>query len=303
MDDSGGLQVNTEPDETTPLVSIVIPARQAAATLGQTLESIEQQTYPHLEVIVVDNGSTDGTQEIARDHGCTLLEVAARERSGQLNAALAVARGKYWYRVDADFVLAPTVVEEAVRACKEQGLDGVLIHNVSDAARSRWARVRKFERDMYRDDDLNVAVRFVLTDLLREIGGHDEGLAGPEDYDLHRRVLQAGGRLGHVQATELHLGEPSSLWEVWTKHVYYGKAMVPYIRKHGLFALRQLSPARPAFARNWRRFKEEPANALLFAVYQFVKYAAGLVGIAAGALESRSRSRREPPQDARPGER
>lgn len=265
-----------------PLVSVVIPVHQAEATLDSTLTSVEHQSYPGIEIFVVDKGSTDSTLKIARAHPVRIITGKFGERSAQLNAALPLVSGKYYYRIDSDVVLPPMLVDEAVRAAEAHDLDAILIHNSSDPAASLWARVRKFERDMYRGDDVNVAARFVRTELLRQIGGHDEGLAGPEDYDLHRRLVHAGARIGRIESIETHLGEPRTLADVWHKHVYYGRAAGPYIRKHGWFAVRQLSPIRPAFARNWRGFLHNPRTALAFVVYQGVKYAAGAVGLLSG---------------------
>ena len=272
-----------------PLVSVVIPARQAAATLGLTLASLERQSYRFIEVFVVDNGSTDVTLEIARAHSCKVIAADLDERSAQVNEVLPLASGKYFYRVDADFVLSATLVEEAVRMCEAHNLDAVLVHNASDPNASRWAGVRKFERDMYRGDDLNVAARFVRTDLLRQIGGYDERLIAAEDYDVHRRLVKAGARIGRVEAVEMHVGEPRTLGEVWQKHAYYGRTLAPYVRKHGWFAIRQLSPLRPAFARNWRAFLDSPRTALVFGVYQGVKYTAGLFGLLSGLAQRPAR--------------
>jgi glycosyltransferase involved in cell wall biosynthesis len=273
------------PSALDPLVSVVVPTCQAGATLSATLASLERQSYRAIEIFVVDNGSTDATLEIARAHSCTVVAGSFGERSAQLNQVLPIVSGKYFYRVDADFVLPLTLVEEAVRMCERRHLDAVLIHNASDPSLSKWASVRNFERDMYRGDDLNVAARFVRTDLLREIGGHDERLVGGEDYDVHRRLVEASARIGRIEAEETHVGEPTTLGEVWRKHVYYGRTMEPYLRKHGWFAVRQLSPVRPAFTRNWRAFLHSPRIALRFSVYQGVKYTAGIFGLLSGFVQ------------------
>jgi glycosyltransferase involved in cell wall biosynthesis len=260
------------------LVSVVMPTRDAEATLGDAIESIKNQTYPSIEIIVVDNGSVDATVAIARRQGCVVIETNASERCAQLNIGIRHAVGEFIYRVDADFVLAPDVIEQAVRCCVD-GSDAVIIHNSSDGTLSSWARVRQFERDMYVGDGLNVAARFIRTDLLRKIGGFDEELVAGEDYDVHVRLVRVGARFGRVDRGEVHIGEPRTLREVWRKHWYYGRTLRPYVSKHGWLAVRQLSPARPAILRNWRSFVVEWRLIPAFVVYQLVKYSAGLCGM------------------------
>lgn len=280
----------------SPLVSVVIPTKDCAHTLVAAIDSIEGQTYRPIEVIVVDNGSIDGTVHSAQARGCRVVTGRFSERSAQLNVGLQIASGAYFYRVDADFVLDPHVIAEAVEACERDNYDSVLIHNTSDAQAGIWGRIRKFERDMYRGDALNVAARFVRTEVLRRVGGFDEALVAGEDYDLHRRLIQAESRIGRISSEELHIGEPHSLPEVWDKHYYYGRTIEPYVRKHGLFALRQLSPARPAMIRHRQQFIENPELAALFLIYQTVKYSAGLAGFIHGLVK---RQKASPPKMAR----
>jgi glycosyltransferase involved in cell wall biosynthesis len=93
-----------------PLVSILIPCYNAASWLAETLESALAQTWPHKEIIVVDDGSTDDSAGIARafvQHGMRLIPQPNRGASAARNAALAAPRGDYFQFLDADDLLAP----------------------------------------------------------------------------------------------------------------------------------------------------------------------------------------------------
>ena len=272
-----------------PLVSIVIPTYNSARTLGRTLESIARQTYGNIEVIVVDKGSSDSTVDVARSFGARVLVVGASERSEQKNVGAREARGDYLYFVDSDFILEPGVVEEAVDKCEVEGYDAVLIHNTSDPTVSFWARVRKFERDFYMGDRLNVAVRFMRRDVFFSVGGFDEGLVAGEDYDLHNRIVRAGYRIGEIRSREIHIGEPRSLLEVARKHFYYGKTIGRFIAKNGRRGVAQLSPVRPSYLKQWRRFFDDPLVTVGFIVYQAVRYSSALAGLLAGGLEAGAR--------------
>ncbi|MBO3799272.1 MAG: glycosyltransferase [Candidatus Brockarchaeota archaeon] len=259
-----------------PLVSVVIPTYNSEKTIGACLRSVKEQTYPNIEIIVVDNYSKDRTREVSENYADWVL-LKGRERSAQVNFGVRHARGKYVYEVGSDFILEPTVVEEAVRKCEVEGFDAICIHNTSDPSVSFWAKVRKLERDCYADDELNVAARFCRKEVFEIIGGFDEELVAAEDYDFHNRLLKAGFKIGRIKAKEIHIGEPKTLWEIARKHYYYGKTLPRFLEKNRGRGMMQLSPLRPAFIRNWKKFAKNPIVTAGFLTYQFVKYlSAGL---------------------------
>ena len=108
------------------LVSVVVPAYNVAATIDETLRSVRAQTHRALEIIVVDDGSTDDTRAIAERHAALDDRVQVITQG---NAGLAAARNTGWRRaqsdliafVDADDLWAPTKIERQVRALKEGG--------------------------------------------------------------------------------------------------------------------------------------------------------------------------------------
>lgn len=105
----------TEPRATVspppfPRVSIVVPAYNAAAVLGATLQSVLASTFTDFELIVLDDGSTDGTAEIARSFGDPRVRVvrhANRGMSATRNAGLAMSRSEFVALLDADDVWHP----------------------------------------------------------------------------------------------------------------------------------------------------------------------------------------------------
>ncbi|MBV8363508.1 MAG: glycosyltransferase [Candidatus Eremiobacteraeota bacterium] len=261
----------------SPLVSILIPTKNSAEHLEQCIASVRAQGYPKIEVIVIDNNSTDATAEIARSKADLVL-TAGGERSKQLNTGAQHARGKYLYRIDGDFVLDPNVVAEAVRLCEAHGYDAVAVHNESDPRVSFWARVRNFERSMYKYDPTIVGARFFSKRAFDEVGGFDEDLIAGEDYDIHNRLLARGLKIGRIAPSETHLGEPASLRQFAAKSFFYGQTIGKFMRKSGVRGLRQVSPVRTAFFRHWRKFVAHPALGCGFFVMQIVKYVCGGAG-------------------------
>jgi len=261
----------------SPLVSVVIPTYNSEKTLANCLESIKNQTYENVEIIVVDNFSTDKTTEIAEKFGVGVF-FKGPERSSQVNFGVEKSKGKYIYRVDSDFVLDPIVIEEAVDKCENNHYDVICIHNTSDPTVSFWSRVRKFERDMYRDDEFNVAARFLKKEDFESIGGFNESLIAAEDYDLHNRLLERGFKIGRINAEEIHIGEPKSLWEIAKKHFYYGKTIKEFIKKNPERGRKQLKFIRPAYIKHRREFIKHPSLTLGFLVYQIVRYFSAWLG-------------------------
>ena len=268
-----------------PLVSIVIPTYNSEKTLAKCLESIKNQTYKNIEIIVVDKNSKDKTAEIAKSYGVKVFVINARERSVQKNFGVKQSRGKYVYIVDSDFIVEPEVIEEAVKKCEKEGYDAIVIHNTSDPTISFWSRVRKLERDCYRDDELNIAARFFRKDVFEAVGGFNESLVAAEDYDLHNRLLEKGFKIGRIQAQEIHIGEPKSLSEIVKKYYYYGKTIGEFIKENPRKGIKQLSPIRPAFIRHWKEFMKQPLLTLGFIVYQTVRYFSTGLGFLVSKIE------------------
>ena len=105
---SGGMSTTDRPS-----VSVVVTTRNEAADLERCLASIRGQTLPDVEIVVVDNGSTDGTREIAAALADIVLDQGP-ERSAQRNAGARAARAEYILFADADMELTPTVLEECL---------------------------------------------------------------------------------------------------------------------------------------------------------------------------------------------
>lgn len=92
----------------TPSISIIIPTLNGAATLGLCLEAIARSEFRDFETIVIDDGSTDGSAEIARRYPCTLIELGANKGSGAArNAGARAAQGAALLFVDSDCLVNP----------------------------------------------------------------------------------------------------------------------------------------------------------------------------------------------------
>src|SRR5258708_5011849 len=118
-----------------PLVSILVPCYNAAPWLASTLESALQQSWPRIEIIVVDDGSSDNSLEIARGFEPRGVRVFAQANSGAASArnhALRHAKEDFIQFLDADDLLAPDKIERQLNALARVPLDTL--------AAGEWAR-------------------------------------------------------------------------------------------------------------------------------------------------------------------
>ncbi len=267
------------------LVSIIVPTRNSSQYLDACLSSIKQQTYQPIEIIVVDNNSTDDTKKIAKHHGALVLNQGP-ERSAQVNYGVSKAKGQYVYKVDSDFILDKRVVEQCVHKIAE-GFDAVVVHNSPDTSVSWIAKIRKFEVDMYKYDLTHSSARFVKKNIYKKIGGFDDDITAGEDYDFQNKLNRAGYRTGFIDEEALHLGEPTSFWKHMIKYYTYGKDFRKYRSKNKDNAGKQLSFFRNTYFKHWKHFAVNPVLGLAFILYHSTKYVFGALGYIIGSKPSK----------------
>jgi hypothetical protein len=263
-----------------PLVSVVVPTRNSRRTIEACLRSIRAQTYPAMELIVVDNGSTDGTWAAALRHADLALR-GGPERSAQRNLGIAHAAGEWVLYVDADMELGPDVVERAVRAGRDDGAVGVSIPEES-VGPGFWTRCRTLERRCLRGEPALLWPRLVRTGYLRATGGFALWLTGTEDAELHRRMLAHGAPIVPAGGLILHHEGRLTLAGLARKRFYYGKGLVAYRRAHpGALSAQALAVGRATW-RHRRLLLRQPVVAAGIVVIRGVELAAYLAGAAAG---------------------
>lgn len=193
-----------------PLVSVIVPAFNAAAFIERTLDSVLSQTHRHLEILVVDDGSVDATARIVEATAATdaRVQLLRRENYGVAaarNAALAEARGEYIAPIDADDLWYPTKIEKQVQALERAGASHGLAYtwwigiDESDTER-HWSHRWMVEGEIAEAHTAlnfigNASVPLIRRECFDALGGYDEGLRargaqGCEDWDLSLRIAE-----------------------------------------------------------------------------------------------------------------
>jgi glycosyltransferase involved in cell wall biosynthesis len=203
-----------------PVASIVVPCHNAAAYLGTTLAAILAQSCRDLEVLVVDDGSTDDPAAVVAACGDDRVRLWHQPASGgpsrPRNRALAEARGRYVFFCDADDVMKPGKVEQQVallEAHPEVALvftDFEVIDDQGTVLESSFLSRYRTLKDivaagleshgglrrellvlgLIRANFIGTSSVAVRRSVLQEIGGFDESLASSEDLDLWLRIAR-----------------------------------------------------------------------------------------------------------------
>jgi glycosyltransferase involved in cell wall biosynthesis len=213
------------------IVSVVITTKNEEEHIGSCLESIRNQSYPQekIEIIVVDNNSSDKTKEISGRYSEKVYNFGP-ERSSQRNYGVKQANGKYFLYLDADMILSGNIISECVNKCEQEGCIALYIPE-RVIGKGFWITVRDFERSFYNATVID-CVRFIRRDKFLEIGGFDENLTGPEDWDLDRRIREVG-EVNIINSPISHNEGDFNLKKYINKKTYYARSFNKYIQKWG----------------------------------------------------------------------
>ena len=202
----------------SPRTSFLLPVRDGAATLGEAVASALAQTDPDHEVVVVDDGSTDGSAAVAEAFGDRRVRVLRRPAAGlvaALNAGLEACRGRWVARLDAADRAHPERLARQIPLLEADPTLGVIDGQVRffrdgeevPAGMRRYAdwlnhvlAPADFDRLLLVESPIAHPAATYGREVVLGLGGYREG-PFPEDYDLWLRLHAAGWRLRKVPET------------------------------------------------------------------------------------------------------
>ena len=188
-----------------PVVSVVIPAYNASRTLPTAIASVASQTFTDLELVVVDDGSTDNTAEVAGACGVSNVRVVRQANAGHAaarNTGIDAARGRYLAFLDADDLWLPTKLSRQLNLIdRNPGIRAVQTGAaiVDDDLRLLWREPCTASRDCLWDTlclkNMPALMSTLLVDraLIREVGAFDSSLVILQDWDLAIRLAATDG--------------------------------------------------------------------------------------------------------------
>jgi glycosyltransferase involved in cell wall biosynthesis len=229
-------------------VAVVVPTRNSAATLAACLDSIRRQTA-QCTIVVVDNRSTDASVRIAQERADIVL-TGGPERSAQRNQGARATEARVIGFIDSDMVLPPSTVAEVLDGLTP-GVSALVVPERTVGS-GFWARVRAYERSFYVGSAAIEAARFFRREYFDAVGGFDEELTGPEDWDITMRVAHLG-RIGRIDAVIDHDEGHISLLSCCAQKAHYSIGLRRFVRKHGRAGLGR-TLERPYLRRPWTLF-------------------------------------------------
>lgn len=181
------------------LVSVLIPLYNKEAYVAQTVASALAQTHQHLEVLVIDDGSSDDSLRALRSLNDPRLRLISRENRGAnatRNELLELAAGEFVQLLDADDLIRPTKVADQLKLMSK-GVDGVLCrYSVSpDVITKDPDSHPMFGFDLVgflADEGVVTVAPLYRRDALLRAGGFDESLSASQEYELHLRLALTG---------------------------------------------------------------------------------------------------------------
>jgi len=193
----------TEP----PVVSVLMPMRNAERYVAEAVRSILGQTWGNFELLVLDDGSTDGSLQVIRSHAAAdaRVRLLTRERRGlvaTLNEGLALARGEFIARMDADDISEAGRFDAQVRflrnepRCVAVGCWVLLVDPEGDPLHEVRGPLEHAQIDAEhlagRSGAITHAASMFRTAALRAVGGYRHQFDTAEDLDLYLRLAEVG---------------------------------------------------------------------------------------------------------------
>jgi cellulose synthase/poly-beta-1,6-N-acetylglucosamine synthase-like glycosyltransferase len=237
-------------------VSVIVPAFNEAANIAGTVRSLVRNDYPWLEVIVVDDGSTDGTAEVVERLRLPRVSVVRQPNAGKpaaLNTGMRYAVGDVLVLVDGDTVFAPDAVGRLIQPLRDATV-GAVSGNTKVANRTgllgRWQHLEYvigFNLDRRMFDVARCmptvpgAIGAFRRSALRDVRGVSAQTLA-EDTDLTMAVIRAGWRVVYEPAAVALTEAPASLRQLWRQRYRWCYGTMQAMWKHRR-ALAQWGPA------------------------------------------------------------
>jgi len=253
------------------LLSVIIPTKNEAINIKSCLKSIKNQSYQNIEIIVVDNFSSDQTIKTTESLGAAVFKKGP-ERSQQRNFGARKAKGRYLLFLDADMTMETNVVKQAIGIFTNNPHTKALVVPEITRGKNYWARVRGLERACYLNQPDIEAARIFEKETFLKAGGFDETLIAAEDWDLTNRIKNLG-QIGRTDSQIVHHEGKLSLIGHLKKKYYYSQNINLYAQKYPERFKSQSGIKRAqVFLNHWRLLKTQPCLSTGIVILKLLEY-------------------------------
>lgn len=241
--------------DNTVFFSIIIPTYNRAALLPKTIESILQQTYTNFEVIIVDDGSTDNTEEILKpllSNKVIYLKKINGERAAARNYGTQHANGQYINWFDSDDIMLPTHLQQAAKMIQQLNKPEIIAqaylhqHHTGKIIKTFTYPGTQLNNILYLGNPIANSPVIVRRDIaLANPFNEDRDLSGSEDYELWLRIgaqypIYASNNITvaiiqHDERSMATMSKPNQLINRFIKFITYttaNKNIITLLGKH-----------------------------------------------------------------------
>jgi GT2 family glycosyltransferase len=208
-----------------PLVSVLIVTWNRRAELAASLDSVLRQTYPNIEIVVIDNASTDGTAEMVRTRYPQALLLRSYKNLGcpsGRNLGFANCRGKYVYMLDDDGWLQEDAVEVSVRRAEGDDRLGVVVSLIKEVEGDKLVGMKPegLTGPAYLSSFIGCC-SMIRRDVFEQLGGFaDDFFRQGEEEDFSIRMLDIG-KFSFFEPASVMYHKPSPIHRDKTAFLYY----------------------------------------------------------------------------------
>lgn len=197
---------------TNKKVSIIIPTYNAARFIKETIDSALAQTYSNIEVVIVNDGSTDNTEEVIKDYLSDKKIIYVKQENGGIskarNRGVANSSGEYIAFLDADDIALLNRITEQVKFFEENPEYGVIYSNFQSFYHSYPEKLLSYKRIGCAGNILRPLLHYsficpstvmITKSVFVAVGGFDSSFRDAEDWDLWRRLSYSGTLFGYIK--------------------------------------------------------------------------------------------------------
>ncbi len=184
----------------SPLISVVIANYNYGRYLAETIESVLAQTYPQVEIIFIDDGSTDNSLEIAQQYPITVLAQENHGVSAARNNAAQYARGEYILFLDSDDLLYPDSLEVLKAKLETEGPRAGFAYGQLQyfGEKDTIFTSQTFDPKALSRENYIQTSALIRRAAFNKVGGFDRGFDLREDWELFIRLWHAGWNGAHL---------------------------------------------------------------------------------------------------------
>jgi poly-beta-1,6 N-acetyl-D-glucosamine synthase len=233
-----------------PLVSVIVPAYNEGKLIVSSVDSLLKQDYPRMEIVIVDDGSSDDTYacavNLAAQYGDQRIRVVRQENSGKANAlnhGIRVAKGSLILCMDGDSLLEPQTVRMAVRHFVDPAV-GAVAGNVKVMNRTNWltrlqtleyiegiSLVRTAHAFFRRVTIIPGPIGVFRKDVLEKLSGYRDDTYA-EDCELTLRILMGGWKIHYEEKAIAWTEAPETLQALFNQRYRWSRGILQAILRH-----------------------------------------------------------------------